>query len=66
MNENTESPWLSHAESYGAHSPTDLRHLGITLHVARMGEERGVYRVLVGKRRERDHWGDLGVDGWII
>jgi len=25
-----------------------------------------VYRVLVGKRRERDHRGDLGVDGWII
>ena len=35
-------------------------------HVARMGEERVVYRVLVGKRRERDHLGDLGVDGWII
>ena len=34
--------------------------------MARMGEERGVYRVLVGKQRERDHWGDLGVDGWII
>jgi len=32
-------------------------------HVARMGEERDVYRVLVGKG---DHWGDLGVDGWII
>jgi len=35
-------------------------------HVARMGEERGVYMVLVGTRRERDHWGDLGVDGWMI
>jgi len=29
-----------------------------------MGEERGVYRVLVGK--PEDQWGDLGVDGWII
>ena len=35
-------------------------------HVARMGEERVVYRVLVGNRREKDHWGDLGVDEWII
>ena len=35
-------------------------------HVARMGEDRRVYRVLVGNRREGDHWGDLGVDGWII
>jgi len=35
-------------------------------HVTYMGEERGVYRVLVGNRRERDNWGDLGVDGWII
>jgi len=25
--------------------------------------ENWVYRVLVGKG---DHWGDLGVDGWII
>ena len=33
--------------------------------MARMGVERGVYRVLVGNRWE-DHWGDLGVDGWII
>ena len=23
-------------------------------------------RFMVGNRRERDHWGDLGVDGWII
>jgi hypothetical protein len=30
------------------------------------GEERGVYRVLVGNLRERDHWGDPGVGGRII
>ena len=35
-------------------------------HVARMGEERAVYRVLVGKPEGRNHWGDLGVDGWKI
>jgi len=28
-----------------------------------MGEEREVYRVLVGKPEGRDHLGDLGVDG---
>jgi len=26
----------------------------------------GVYRVLVGKPEGKNHWGDLGVDGWII
>ena len=35
-------------------------------HVARMGEVRGVYRVLVGKLEGRRPLGDLGVDGWII
>jgi len=33
--------------------------------VARMGEERWVYRVLTGKPMGKNHWGDLGVDGWI-
>jgi len=38
-----------------------------TGHVACMDEERGVYKVLVGKLEgKRDHWGDLDVDGWII
>jgi len=35
-------------------------------HVARMGKEREVYRVLVGKLEGKNHWGDLGVNGWII
>ena len=35
-------------------------------HVARMDEERGCIVSWLGNRRERDHWGDLGVDGWII
>jgi len=31
-------------------------------HVARMGEKRGCIESWWGNRRERDHWGDLGVD----
>ena len=31
-----------------------------------MGEERGCIGSWWGNRRERGHWGDLGVDGWII
>jgi hypothetical protein len=32
-------------------------------HVARMGEGRNVYRVLVGKPEEKSHLEDQGVDG---
>ena len=35
-------------------------------HVARMGEERVCLGSWWGNRREGGHWGDLGVDGWII
>ena len=42
------------------------RRMRLAGRVARMGEERGVYRVLVGKPEGRNHWGDLVVDGWII
>ena len=35
-------------------------------HVAHMGEERACIGSWWGNRRERDQWGDLGVDGWII
>ena len=35
-------------------------------HVARMGDDRLVHRVLVGKPRQRGHWGDQDVDGRII
>ena len=35
-------------------------------HVACMGEEGWCIGSWWGNQRERDHWGDLGVDGWII
>jgi len=35
-------------------------------HVARMGEDRGCIGSCWVNRREEDHCGDLGVNGWII
>jgi hypothetical protein len=35
-------------------------------HVARMGEVRDAYRILVGDMREGDHLEDPGIDGKII
>ena len=35
-------------------------------YVVRMGEERVSIGSSWGNRREGDHWGDLGVDVWVI
>jgi len=35
-------------------------------HVECMGRRGGCIGSWCGSRREGDHWGDLGVDGWII
>jgi len=47
-------------------SNSQLRRMRLAGHVARMGEERGCIWSWCGNQREGDHWGDLGLDGWII
>ena len=42
------------------------RRLGRAGYVACMGEESGCVGSWWGNRREGDHWGDLGLDGWVI
>jgi hypothetical protein len=44
---------------------TKWRRMRWAGHVARVGDRRGAYRVLVGDLRERGNLGDLGVDGRI-
>ena len=52
-------------------SPTTVRVIKLRKmrwgeYVSRMGEERGCIGSWWVNRREGDHWGDLGVGGWII
>jgi hypothetical protein len=58
-------------------SPNIIRQIKLRImrwagHVARMGQDRNVYKVLMGKPEvERDYLGDQGVDGrmgseWIL
>jgi hypothetical protein len=35
-------------------------------HVARMGEKRNAYRVLVKNPEEKDHYEDLCIGEWIM
>jgi hypothetical protein len=35
-------------------------------HVARMGEKRNAYRILVGKPEGKNQWEDQDVEGWTI
>jgi hypothetical protein len=49
----------------------ELRRIKFATRVARMGEERKVYKVLVGKPEQRNHSEVRGVDGrigseWIL
>jgi len=58
---------LHNDELHGPYSSPNIvgaikpRRMKWTGHVARMREGRGVYRVLVGGPKARDHWKDLGV-----
>jgi hypothetical protein len=36
------------------------------VYVARIGEKRNAYRILVENQREGDHYGDLAVGRWIM
>ena len=44
----------------------EKNEMGWACGVYGLGEEKGCIESWWGNRREGDHWGDLGVDGWII
>jgi hypothetical protein len=56
-------------ELHNLYSPPDIIRqikswrMGWAGHVARMGEGRNMYRILVGKPERKDHFEDQGIDG---
>jgi hypothetical protein len=60
---------LHNRELHNLHSSPDIireiksRRMRWAGHMARIGEGRNVYRILVGKQKEKDHLKDQGVDG---
>jgi hypothetical protein len=60
---------LHNGELRNSHSSPDIikqiksRRMRWAAHVARMGEGRKVYRVLVGKLNGKNHLEDQGIDG---
>jgi hypothetical protein len=63
---------LHNKELYALHSSPNviqeikLRRLRWAGHIARVGERRGAYRLLVGKSKAVNYLEDPGVDGKII
>ena len=59
-----------HNELNDTYSPNIVRLMKSRMrwagHLTRMGERRGVYRVLVGKPGGKNHLDDPGVDGGLI
>ena len=68
--EDGQRKFPKHVEFYSKNTFEKSVHLvGIRWagHVVRMGEERGGgIGSCWGNRMEGNHWGDLGLDGWII
>jgi hypothetical protein len=73
-NDEVTEEWrrLHNEELYALYSSANIirviesRRMDREGHVARMGERRGAYRVLLGKPEGRNHLKDPGVDGRII
>jgi hypothetical protein len=47
-------------------SPSVIRMMRWVEHVARIGEKRTAYRILVGKPEGKNHWEDRDVGGWTV